>query len=101
MWPLARFRVSDTSMIPTLSPGDYVLVNRWAYLLGPPVPGDIVVVRHPMQPGMFLVKRVVSVSEDGGIVIGGDNPDRSVDSRTFGPIARDRIIGKAFVTAKP
>jgi len=101
MWPIARFRVSDSSMVPTLNPGDYVLVNRWAYLLGRPSPGDIVVVRHPTHTNTVLVKRVASVTEGGDVIVRGDNPDRSVDSRQFGPIPRGRIVGKAFTTAKP
>ena len=55
MFPLRRFRIEDESMRPTLEPGDYVLVNRWAYRVRPPRRGDLVVVRDPELSDRFLV----------------------------------------------
>src|SRR5438034_2439321 len=55
MFPLRRFRIEDESMRPTLEPGDYVLVNRWAYRVRPPRRGDLVVVRDPAPSDRFLV----------------------------------------------
>jgi nickel-type superoxide dismutase maturation protease len=99
-FPLGRFRVEDDSMRPTLQPGDYVLVNRWAYRLRPPAPGDLVVVRDPEVQTRFLVKRISEVAQAGPIRVVGDNPARSRDSRTFGPIALDHIIGKVWIRVR-
>ncbi len=97
MFPLRRFRVEDDSMRPGLEPGDYVLVNRWAYKFRPPAKGDLVVVRDPETPDRFLVKRVSGTSDGGKIRVVGDNSNRSRDSRMFGPIARREIVGKVWI----
>jgi len=97
MLPLRRFRVEDDSMRPALEPGDYVLVNRWAYKFRPPAKGDLVVVRDPETPQRFLVKRVSAVPDAMQIRVAGDNADRSRDSRAFGPIATREIVGKVWI----
>ena len=97
MFPLRRFRVEDESMRPALEPGDYVLVNRWAYKFRPPAKGDLVVVRDPEAPQRFLVKRVSDVPDPTRIQVEGDNADRSRDSRAFGPIALREIVGKVWM----
>lgn len=99
MFPLARFRVDDQSMEPALHAGDYVLVNRWAYRKVEPIPGDIVVLRNPEALGQFLVKRVASGTA-GSYVVLGDNEAHSRDSRHFGPVPKDLIIGKVRYRAK-
>jgi len=101
MFPLARFRVDDESMRPTLSPGDYVFVNRWAYLVREPKEGDIVVFRSPEAHGLLLIKRVVRVVDRERVFVLGDNPDRSRDSRHFGPVPRRAIVGRVWTIAKP
>lgn len=97
MLPFRRFRVEDQSMRPTLKPGDYVLVNRWAFRFHPPSPGDLVVVQDPQEPARFLVKRVSERTPTGAIRLAGDNEGTSRDSRAFGPVAMDRIIGKVWL----
>ena len=100
MLPLARFRVDDNSMEPTLHPGDYVLVNRWAYRRKDPEPGDVVVLRNPEVPGQFLVKRVMSGDRITGFFVLGDNAAHSRDSRAFGMVPRHLIVGKVRYTAR-
>ena len=95
-FPLRRFRVEDDSMRPTLAPGDYVVVNRWAYRLHRPATGDVVVVRDPEAPERFLVKRIFDVNRSR-IEVVGDNEGRSRDSRTFGPIPLEEVIGKVWI----
>ncbi len=97
MFPFRRFRVEDESMRPTLEPGDYVLVNRWAYRTRAPVPGDLVVVEDPEVPTRFLVKRVSETLGMREVRVTGDNEVASRDSRTFGPVARERIVGKVWL----
>jgi nickel-type superoxide dismutase maturation protease len=97
MLPFRRFRVEDQSMRPTLEPGDYVLVNRWAFRFRAPSPGDLVVVQDPEEPSRFLVKRVSEWTAAGAIRLAGDNEGASRDSRAFGPVPLDRIIGKVWL----
>jgi nickel-type superoxide dismutase maturation protease len=97
MFPLRRFRVEDQSMRPTLEAGDYVLVNRWAYRVRTPSPGDLVVVEDPEVPSRFLVKRVSDASGPREVRLTGDNEAASRDSRAFGPVAIERIVGKVWL----
>ncbi|MEE9236694.1 MAG: nickel-type superoxide dismutase maturation protease [Thermoplasmata archaeon] len=94
MLPLMRFKVKDRSMEPGIREGQYVIVNRLAYWLKKPRRGDIVVIRHP-RDNRFLIKRIAEV-ERGGYVVLGDNEKYSVDSREFGPISKDLMVGKVL-----
>lgn len=70
------FRIPSGSMVPTLQVGDHVLVWKLAYGLrhpwrdrlladlGAPVRGDVIVFRHPRDPGKDYVKRVVGLPGD-------------------------------------
>jgi len=100
MFPLARFRVEQRSMSPVLEPGDYVLVNTWAYKFHPPQVGDLVVFTDPERPGRFLCKRIADVRGDGSYTVRGDNEAISRDSRIFGPVPRGRIVGKVWRAAR-
>ncbi|MCD4734276.1 signal peptidase I [bacterium] len=53
--------VASNSMLPTLQPGDWVLVNSLAYLAEEPERGDVVVFEAPLEPGLEYVKRVVGL----------------------------------------
>jgi nickel-type superoxide dismutase maturation protease len=81
-------------MAPLLEPGDEVLVDTHAYRQTPPCPGDIVVARHPYRADLLLIKRVAKVHEDGGCLLEGDNPSESTDSRAFGALPAERILGR-------
>ncbi len=87
-------------MEPALQPGDYVVVNRWAYRKRSPVAGDIVVLRNPEAPAQFLVKRVMSGEPTTGFFVLGDNLDRSRDSRQFGMVPAHLIVGKVRYHAR-
>lgn len=87
-------------MRPTLGPGDYVLVNRWAYRSRAPEVGDLVVLRNPEREREFLCKRIVGVTDAGAYVVVGDNAAASRDSRHFGPVPRGLIVGKVWRSAR-
>lgn len=55
----ARVRVENISMKPTLQPGEFVLVNKIAYKVGPPQIGDVIVFHYPRNPVEDYVKRVI------------------------------------------
>ena len=100
MFPLARFRIEDASMEPALRAGDYVLVNRWAYGRRGPRAGDVVVFRDPEAPARLLVKRVERVDPSGAVLVRGDNDAFSRDSRAFGAVGREGLIGKVVLRAR-
>src|SRR4030065_75452 len=100
MFPLARVRIGEGSMRPALGPGDYVLVNRWAYRHRAPAVGDLVVLRNPEREGQFLCKRIVGVTDAGAYVVVGDNAAASRDRRHFGPVPRGLIGGKGGRAAR-
>jgi phage repressor protein C with HTH and peptisase S24 domain len=79
--------VSGLSMIPTLAPGERILVR----LDGPIVLGDIAVFE---RAGQFEVKRIIRI-ESEGIFVQGDNDLVSTDSRTYGLIPHEDVIGVA------
>ena len=98
LWALGRrrrFRVVENSMLPTFRDGDEVLVAVGEKR--PFSPGDIVIAQHPLK-AMKLIKRVDKVLADGRLFLLGDNPAESSDSRAFGPVAPQFIIGR--VTGK-
>lgn len=79
-------------MVPALEPGDRLLVLRLA-----PRVGDVVAVEHA---GRVLVKRVAAI--DGhSVVVHGDNAEGSTDSRTFGPVPRSSVLGRAMYRYAP
>ncbi|VAW81117.1 Signal peptidase I [hydrothermal vent metagenome] len=70
------FRIPTPSMVPTLLPGDFILVSKSAYgfrlpvvnhrvgrLIKPKV-GDVVVFRFPLEPTTNYIKRLVGVPGD-------------------------------------
>ena len=60
----ARIRVDGSSMEPSLHTGEFVVVNKFAYRLGQPRLGDVVVFHFPGDPGQEYIKRVIGVPGD-------------------------------------
>jgi len=87
-------------MSPDLEPKDYVIVNRWAYRRREPGVGDLVVLRDPEVEGRFLCKRIAGVSGAGLYAVRGDNEAVSRDSRSFGPVPVNLIVGRVWLSAK-
>lgn len=85
----------ENSMLPTFREGDEVLVAVGEKR--PFSPGDIVIAQHPLKE-IKLIKRVDRVLADGRLFLLGDNPAESSDSRAFGPVVQQMIIGR--VTGK-
>ena len=78
-----RVAIVGESMRPTLSDGDEVIAVRpWRRVRR----GDLVVLADPREPRRWIVKRV-GERRGGRLELRGDNPDRSTDSRDFGPVA--------------
>ncbi|TAF50141.1 MAG: nickel-type superoxide dismutase maturation protease [Oscillatoriales cyanobacterium] len=98
----SRLRVVGRSMWPVLQPGDEVLVKPLARSSPKHrslCVGDIVTLWHPTQPGLKIVKRIAQIDQTLGqagdrYFVRGDNPEESTDSRQFGWIKGDLILGK-------
>ncbi len=132
----ARIRVESISMVPTLHPGDFVIVNKLGYRLGEPAQGEIIVFRLPRDPSQRYIKRVIGVPGDvvsirggnvfingqqlvepyvsvttsrggnwevpaGSYFVMGDNRNNSSDSRAWGYVPAENIIGKAMIVYWP
>ncbi|MBU0690213.1 nickel-type superoxide dismutase maturation protease [bacterium] len=79
-------------MLPLLSPNDEVLITVKSNVSLQR--GDIVVAKHPDDKDFILIKQIASIAEDGKIELIGLNQEESTDSREFGEVSREQIIGK-------
>jgi signal peptidase I len=68
---VARVRVENISMRPTLAPGEFILVNKLAYRLGDMSRGDIIVFHYPQNPAEDYIKRIIGLPGDDVKVQGG------------------------------
>jgi nickel-type superoxide dismutase maturation protease len=85
--------VDGLSMMPTLMPGDRLLVRRVA--IRQVRRGQIVVVLDPAWPSAWVVKRVAAVHGDppSGLYVLGDNTQDSRDSRHYGYLTAGALLG--------
>jgi len=106
-----RVAVAEESMAPALRDGDWLLVDpttrRW------PRRGSVVVFREP-ESDVLAIKRVAAVPGDsvrisaGILHLGprqawllGDNVAASIDSRRYGPVELDALMGRAWFRYAP
>jgi signal peptidase I len=64
-------RVEGQSMAPTLEDHDRLIVNKFAYRVGEPQVGDIVMLYYPRDPDKSFVKRVIAAEGDRVRVVNG------------------------------
>lgn len=109
-------------MVPTLAPGDLVLVDPRAFRARPPVPGALVACDDPERPGRWLVKRVAGVGPGGfrlrtaglsdaaewptvplptGTVYLLSDAPEGRDSRRFGPVPVSALRGAVWYRTAP
>lgn len=89
-----RFKITGISMQPLLQPGEEILINPYAYKKALPQINDLVVAIHPNKEDLEIVKRISHITEEGTFFLLGDNLNHSTDSRGFGTISLDKIVGK-------
>jgi len=94
------------SMEPSIMDGTVLIVNRIKYGLrlpfgneflinwAVPKPGEVAVFYTP--DGEMAVKRCIMLTDLGGIHFEGDNGIASYDSRSYGPVNINSIIGKVI-----
>lgn len=88
--------VTGVSMVPTLLHGDQLLVHYRARLR----PGNVAVLRHPLQQDLLIVKRLVERQGAGWWVL-GDNPGAEGDSRVFGVVPAELVLGRVRARYRP
>jgi signal peptidase I len=96
---LDAVEVRGRSMVPTLEPGDRLVVETWTYRRRPPRVGEVVVTPDPRSPARELVKRVAAV-ERGRVTLRGDAA-RSTDSRRFGTVPVGKVQSRATLRYWP
>ncbi|MGW1975821.1 nickel-type superoxide dismutase maturation protease [Streptomyces sp. NPDC001889] len=97
--PTAPFGVAEVtgpSMYPTLRQGDRLLVHYGAQVR----PGDVAVLRHPLQQDLLIVKRLAE-RRGGGWWVLGDNPGAEGDSRVFGAVPPELLLGRVRGRYRP
>ena len=95
----------ETSMLPTIEPGDFLVAQQWGARTKQ---GTIVLIVRDEKPGNPMVKRItgepgdrVRIPDTGEVHtllddeywVTGDNAFDSFDSRAFGPVRRHEIQG--------
>ena len=93
MLPIARFTISGHSMEPFIKNGQTVLVSLILYLISKPKIGDIVAFRKDEK---VLIKRITKIGGEKYFVR-GDNKNDSMDSKDFGWIEKEKIIGRVIL----
>lgn len=90
-------------MMPLCKEGDFILLDKLSYFVFRPRVGDVVVLRHPQEERRLLLKYVVKEKLDGNRMfywVEGVNKPESSDSRNFGWVPRELVLGRAIVVKK-
>lgn len=83
-------------------PGDRVMVSGGkVYVNGNPLPETYLPSEYTTAPGKFLQQGTEYIVPEGSVFAMGDNRDHSSDSRDWGPVPDQNIIGRAFLRYWP
>ncbi len=86
---VARVRVENISMRPTLVQGEFLLVNKLAYRWGEVGRGDIVVFHYPQNPEEDYIKRVIGLPGDDVVV------------RDHQVMVNGQVLQESYIAASP
>ncbi len=93
MTNLIKISISGDSMSPLFLDGDILNVDSSAYEDKEVLAGDVIVFNHPFIKDFIMIKKVKEIIDSRYFVI-GINESKSTDSRHFGTIKKESIIGK-------
>ncbi len=93
---IIKAQVSGDSMSPLYLDGEIIEIDTAIYRELEPVIGDDVLFKHPYQKYTYILKRIAEITADNRYYVLGLNPKQSTDSRSFGSISRESIIGKVI-----
>ncbi len=82
-------KVEGSSMQPQLRAGDLIFLLKTQKLKV----GQIAIAKRPDRPNLLVIKRVKAITKKG-YWLEGDNQSESDDSRIFGEVDKDLILGK-------
>jgi signal peptidase I len=114
-WSLSKFlpfwldtvAVEGDSMAPTYRRGDWLLVRRFTPGRIPKVRvGEVLLIEREEQPGILFIKRLTDIRRDSPnrhyptFWVEGDNTILSQDSRTWGALDGEEIVGKVLFRFK-
>jgi len=95
--------VEGQSMAPTFNRGDWLLVRRFPSTSMPRVRvGDVLLIERESQPGALFIKRLTGIRGDSPnrhyptYWVEGDNRELSQDSRSWGALDGEEIVGKVL-----
>ena len=107
-------RVYGHSMAPMLNPGELVFVRQGTYRSRSPQRGEIVAACPASLGGKTFVKRVVGLPHErvriakkewtlgeGEFFLLSDRSENSMDSRIFGPVTREELVGSIRLRVWP
>ncbi|MEK7535815.1 MAG: signal peptidase I [Patescibacteria group bacterium] len=104
------FIVNGASMSPTFENGDYLIVDELTFRVRDPKQNEVIIFKYPKDPSKFFIKRVIGLpgdTVDGDVLeadeyfVEGDNRNASSDSRIWGPVPRDLIVGRPILRLLP
>jgi len=58
------YKIPAKSMIPSLMPGDRIIVNKFFYQTREPRPGDVILFELPRNPDQIFIKRLIGLPGD-------------------------------------
>ena len=134
-----NYRIESHSMEPNFTEGQFILVNKLAYVLGQPERGDVLVFHNPGNHDEDYIKRIIGLPgdslsihdqhvyindqlldepyiqnmirageqmgpitiESNHLFVMGDNRPNSSDSRRFGQLSEDLVVGQAWLRVWP
>jgi nickel-type superoxide dismutase maturation protease len=94
--PFQVVEVTGPSMVPTLHHGDWLLVQDGATVR----PGDVVILRHPFQQDLLVVKRAAERRRGGWWVL-ADNSFAGGDSTDYGAVPEELVLARAWARYRP
>ena len=89
---LSKFKISGHSMEPTIKDRQRVLISKIPYFFSEPSVEEIVAFKKNQK---VFVKRIVKRKGDK-YFLEGDNSKDSLDSRSFGFVSKNDILGKVI-----
>lgn len=66
------FIVSGASMVPTLNPREYLIIDRLSERSQKPQRGDVIVFKYPLDPSTYFIKRVIGLPGEQVRIEGGE-----------------------------
>ncbi len=96
---VSPFQIDGNSMVDTLEHKEYIVINKFRYLMGTPERGDIVVFRPPSDLKKYYVKRIIGLPGDRIVIRGGNvylREDGKGDVQLQEPYLSNANSGKTF-----